>query len=282
MAEITVDLIKELRDRTGIGMGACKQALVEAQGDIETAITNLRKAGMASAVKKEGRATNEGQVGVFESPDCIALVEVNAETDFVVKNDRFQQFLTHVAEQVAHTKPESLEDFLKQPYSKEKGMTVDEYRASIVQTIGENIQIRRLSIYPKKANHSYGIYSHLGGKICVVVALDGASNEEKVAKDVAMHIAAASPLYLNAEDVPDSVIEHEKEIVRSQIANKPDSVKEKIISGKIQAYCKENCLVDQPFIRDDKLTVAQYVAAKGKESGNDLKVVSFIRWDVGQ
>lgn len=282
MAEITVDLIKELRERTGIGMGDCKKALVAAGGDIETAITNLRKAGMASAVKKEGRATNEGQIGFFEAKDCIALVEVNAETDFVVKNDRFQQFLADVAEQAANTRPESLEDFLKQGYSKEKGMTVDEYRASIVQTIGENIQVKRLSIYPKKANHSYGIYTHLGGKICVVVALEGASDEDKLAKDIAMHVAAASPLYVNAEQVPESVIEHEKEIVKSQIADKPDNVKDKIISGKIQAYCKENCLVEQPYIRDDKLTVAQFVAAKGKEEGKNLKVVSFIRWDVGQ
>ena len=136
-------MIKELRDRTGVGMGKCKEALEEAKGDMELAISNLRKAGMASAVKKEGRATNEGMIGTAENNQTIAIVEVNAETDFVVKNDRFKEFLNNIAEEVAKTSPASLEAFLQQKYSKDPSLTIDQYRATIVQTIGENIQIRR-------------------------------------------------------------------------------------------------------------------------------------------
>lgn len=140
---ITAALIKELRDRTGVGMGKCKEALDEAKGDIELAISNLRKAGMASAVKKEGRVTNEGMIGFAETPSIVAIVEVNAETDFVVKNDRFKQFLNDIAHEAAATNPASLEAFLHQKYSKDHSLTIDQYRATIVQAIGENIQIRR-------------------------------------------------------------------------------------------------------------------------------------------
>jgi elongation factor Ts len=282
MAEITIEMIKTLRDRTGIGMNACKQALVEAGGDMEAAITNLRKAGMASAVKKEARTTNEGQIGFAEESDACALVEVNAETDFVVKNDRFQDFVMNLAKQVAKTKPDSLEELLKQPYDKESRMTIEEFRASLIQTIGENIQIRRVKVLPKRSTSSFGIYSHLGGKIAVVVEIEGSSIEDKLAKDIAMHIAAANPSYLSPDVVPAHVIEHEKEIAKSQIAGKPDNVKDKIVEGKIQAYYKENCLTEQPYIRDDKVSIKQVVANRSKELGNDLKIASFLRWDVGK
>ena len=149
MTQVTAAMIKELRDRTGVGMGKCKEALEEAKGDMELAITNLRKAGIASAVKKEGRATNEGMIGSSESSKAVSFVEVNAETDFVVKNDMFQQFLQNIADEVAATTPASLEAFLAQPYSKDHGLTIDQYRSTIVQTIGENIQISRIQFWPK-------------------------------------------------------------------------------------------------------------------------------------
>lgn len=280
--EITIDMIKELRERTGIGMIACKKALTDANGDMELAITNLRKSGMASAVKKEGRTTNEGQIGSFESPEAIALVEVNAETDFVVKNDKFQEFVKTLAEQAAKSNPASLEAFLKEPYSKDSSMTIDEFRANLVQTIGENIQVRRVQTFPKKSGESIGVYSHLGGKILVAVELSG-QGEEKLAKDIAMHIAAASPQFLSPERVPQEVLSHEKEIIRSQVPkDKPDAMKEKIVEGKLQAFYKEQCLTEQPYIRDDKMSVAQLVQARGKESGKALAIASFTRWDVGR
>lgn len=280
--EITIDMIKELRERTGIGMNACKKALMESNGDMELAITNLRKSGMASAVKKEGRATNEGQIGSFEGSEAVALVEVNAETDFVVKNDKFQDFVKSLAEQAAKSKPASLEAFLQEPYSKDHTMTVDEFRAILVQTIGENIQVRRVQTFPKKGGHSIGVYSHLGGKILVTVEISG-QGEEKLAKDIAMHIAAASPQFLSPERVPQEVLNHEKEIIRSQVPkDKPDAMKEKIVEGKLQAFYKEQCLTEQPYIRDDKMSVSQLVQARGKESGKALAIASFTRWDVGR
>src|SRR5262245_38339784 len=142
MAIVTPAMIKELRERTGVGMGKCKEALEEAKGDMELAIANLRKAGMASAVKKEGRETKEGMIGIFDNEQSVGIVEANAETDFVIRNDRFKQFLDHVAQEAAKTNPPSLETFLQQKYSKDPSLTIDEYRATIVQAIGENIQIR--------------------------------------------------------------------------------------------------------------------------------------------
>lgn len=278
MAEVTVQQIKELRDRTGVGMGACKKALMEAGGDLEQAIVALRKAGMASAAKKESRATNEGLISFGESPELVALVEVNAETDFVVKNDRFQEFAKFVADEVAKTNPSSLEDFLKQTIAVDGGMTVEEYRHSIIQTIGENIQIRRILTIPKSSSKSVGVYSHMGGKIVVAVELDGASGAENLAKDVAMHVATASPEFVNPESVPGEILEREKEIIKSQIQGKPENIVDKIVEGKISSFYKDNCLTEQPFVRDDKKSVSEVVSAENK----DLKISNFTRWSVGE
>lgn len=279
MAEITIDMIKELRDRTGIGMGACKKALMEANGDMDQAITDLRKAGMASAVKKEGRETNEGVIIGIENDKRVALVEVNAETDFVVKNDVFQEFSRNIAEEVLATNPASLEAFLAQKYSKDPAMTIEEYRASMVQKIGENIKIRRLTILPKTSDNSIGVYTHLGGKLVVTVELSG-KGEEALAKDIAMHIAAASPEFLSPKFVPADVIANEKDIIKEQIKGKPENMVEKIVEGKLQAFYKENCLTDQPYIKDDKKTVSAVVAERAKASGKQLDIVNFMRWTV--
>lgn len=280
--EITIDMIKTLRERTGIGMNACKTALAEAEGDMELAITNLRKSGMASAVKKEGRVTNEGQIAAFDGSNAIGMVEVNAETDFVVKNDRFQEFVSALAEQASKATNDNLEAFLNQPYAKDSSVTITEYRAGLVQTIGENIQVKRARGLAKNKQHSYGVYSHLGGKILVIVELS-AEGEEKLAKDIAMHVAAASPQFLSPQSVPKEVLENEKEIVRSQVpADKPEAMKDKIVEGKLQAFYKDNCLTEQLYIRDDKMNVAQLVASKGKEAGKPISIVSFTRWDIGR
>lgn len=279
---VTPAMIKELRDRTGVGMGKCKEALEEAKGDMELAIVNLRKAGMATAVKKEGRATNEGMIGSAEGKDYVALVEVNAETDFVVKNDRFQQFLKDVAEEVAATHPSSLESFMKQKFSKDAHLTIDEYRATIVQTIGENIQVRRIVVIPKAKTKSIGVYNHLGGKIVTLVEIEGNDSHEDLAKDIAMHIAAASPEYLSPEHVPENIIENEKEIVKGQIKGKPENIISKIVEGKLSAFYDQNCLIRQKYIKDDSISILELVNKKAKDAGHSLVVTNFLRWVVGQ
>ena len=279
---ITAAMIKDLRDRTGVGMGKCKEALEEAGGDMELAIANLRKAGMASAVKKEGRETKEGMIGTAENGKTIALVEVNAETDFVVRNERFKQFLDNVAEEVAKTNPSSLEAFMQQKYSQDNALTIDQYRATIVQTIGENIQVRRVKTMQKDANRSFGVYSHSGGKIVTAVEISGSGDETELAKDIAMHVAAASPEFLSPEQVPNDVINHERDIAKGQIQGKPANIIEKIVDGKINAFYDANCLIRQKYIRDDSLTISDLVNRRSKETGKPLAVTSFIRWSVGQ
>lgn len=279
---VTAVMIKELRDRTGVGMGKCKEALEEAKGDMDLAISNLRKAGVASAVKKEGRTTNEGMIASAESGKAIAIVEVNAETDFVVKNDRFQEFLKNVAEEVATTTPASLETFLEQKFSKDPSLTIDQYRALMIQTIGENIQIRRIKVLPKSATKSIGVYNHLGGKIVTMVEISGSPAQEALAKEVAMHVAAAAPEYLNPETVPANIIEQEKDIARSQVKGKPDNIVEKILEGKINAYFDQACLVRQKFIKNDTISIAELVSQRGKDAGQTLAVTDFLRWNVGQ
>lgn len=279
---ITAAQIKELRDRTGVGMGKCKEALEEAKGDIELAITNLRKAGMASAVKKEGRATNEGMVGFAVSPSAVAIVEVNAETDFVVRNDRFKEFVDHIAHEAMATLAGSLQSFLEQKYSKEPSLTIDQLRAVVIQAIGENIVLRRLVTFKKEPNRSYGLYSHLGGKMLTFVEITGSDQEEALAKEIAMHIAAAAPEYLSAANVPEDVVAKEKEIARSQMAGKPEAMIEKILEGKVKAFFDTVCLENQKYIKDDSLTITDLVNKRAKEVGKNLKVTNFLRWTVGQ
>jgi elongation factor Ts len=278
---ITATLIKELRDLTGIGMGKCKEALEESEGDIELAVSNLRKKGLASAAKKEDRAANEGIVVFAEKGNTIAIVEVNAETDFVVRNDRFLKFAQEVAEEAAVTAPADLAKFMTQKFSKDPSLTLDEYRATIVQAIGENIQVRRVTILKKDAGKSVGMYSHLGGKMVTAVEITGNSGEEALAKDIAMHVAASNPEFLAPESVPASIIENEREIAKGQLQGKPANMLDKIVEGKLNAYYDSACLVRQKFIRDDSLSIQALVDKRSKESGKQLKLVSFLRWSVG-
>lgn len=279
---VTPAMIKELRDRTGVGMGKCKEALEESKGDMELAIANLRKAGMATAVKKEGRTTNEGVIVTAENDKGIALVEVNAETDFVVKNDRFQEFVRNIIEEIAATRPASLEAFLQQKYSKDPSLTIDQYRATIVQTIGENIQIKRLKLIPKSGDKSIGTYTHLGGKIVTLVEISGSPALVDLAKDIAMHVAAASPDYLSPEKVPGTIIDQEKEIVQSQIKNKPANIVDKIVEGKLNSFYDAACLIRQKYIKDDSVSIAELVNKRGKDLGKSLAVTDYLRWSVGQ
>lgn len=279
--EITPAMIRELREKTGVGMGKCKEALETVGGDLEAAIDHLRKSGMAQAVKKEGRETKEGIIKVGESAVSLALAEINAETDFVVKNEKFQEFATAIVEQVAKLSTAVLEEFLSHKFSKDPKLTIDEYRALVIQSLGENIQIKRVELFPKKAGFSLATYSHMGGKLVTLVEIQGSDSEQALAKEIAMHIAAESPEYLSAAEVPARIVEHEKEIARAQIQGKPPQIVEKILEGKLQAYYDQVCLLNQKFVKDTSLSIAQLVEKRAKESGKPLKVTQFLRWKVG-
>lgn len=279
--KITPDMVKELRERTGVGMGKCKEALDHSQGDMEKAIDFLRKSGMASAVKKEGRETKEGVIGIFEGSDALALIEVNSETDFVAQNDKFKQFVKDVAEEVAETKPASLEAFMAQTYRKDPSITIDQYRSLVIQGLGENIQIKRLQVLPKNKDTSVGFYSHMGGKIVTFVEIAGDAGIEALAKEIAMHVAAESPDYLKPEEVPADVRAREDEIARSQVKGKPENIVDKIVEGKLKAFYDQVCLLGQKFVKDNSLTIAELVEKEGKRIGKQIFVKRFLRWRIG-
>lgn len=280
--KVTPEMVKELRERTGVGMGKCKEALDQSQGDMEKAIDFLRKSGMASAVKKEGRETKEGMVATAEGSDVIALVEINAETDFVVQNDRFKQFAHAIALEIAETKPASLESFLEQKFRKDPTVTIDQYRALVVQSLGEHIKIRRLQLFPKSSQLSMGVYSHMAGKIVTLVEMGGGAGQELLARDIAMHIAAESPDYLKPEEVPADIKAREEEIARSQVAGKPQQIMDKIIEGKIKAFYDQVCLVCQKFVKENTISIADLLIREGKRLGKPLAIRRFVRWKVGE
>jgi elongation factor Ts len=278
---ITSAMVKDLRDRTGVGMAKCKEALEQAQGNIEEAISVLRKAGVTSAAKKEGRATKEGAVFSYATQTAIAIVEVDAETDFVVKNDKFTDFCKRVVQEAAETKPASLEAFLKQPYSKDPQITIDQFRSLLIQTIGENIVISRITILEKKPGESIGIYSHLGGKLLTAVTLKGVE-EEQLARDVAMHVAAAAPEFTSPNDIAEETLQKEKEIALEQIKGKPENIVEKILQGKMNAFFDQYCLTRQKYIRDDSVSVEEFVKKEGASRGKEVRVLGFLRWAAGK
>lgn len=279
MTQVTPELIKQLRERTGVGVAKCKTALEETNGDIERAIESLRKAGIASAVKKESRETHEGKVEFFETDKGIALVEMNAETDFVVKNERFAKFHHEVARLAAEKAPSDLESFIAMKTS--GGKTVDDARKELISVLGENIIISRVLFLAKRGSESIGVYSHMGGKIVTVVEIAGAAGQEEFARELAMHVAAESPDYLREEDVPSDIKAKEEEIAKSQIpGNKPADILNKILQGKMKAFYDQVCFLNQKYIKDNTISVSELVAARAKELGKALSVVRFIRWGV--
>lgn len=279
---VTAQMVMDLRKRTGVGMTKCKDALTEAGGDMEEAIHILRKKGMASAVKKGGRETNEGVVGISENDEMAYLIEVNVETDFVLQNDRFKEFLKNICDDTLKTKPKSAEDFIQQKYSQNAALTIDEYRAETVHSLGENIQIKRILNFKKSADSSLGIYSHMGGRIVCAVVIKGAGDVDSLARDIAMHVAAESPDFLKPDEISADVLAKEEEIARSQIQNKPPEIMDKIIQGKLKAFYEQSCLLNQKFVKDPSMNVADYVAQEGKKAGKTLEVVEFVRWQIGE
>jgi elongation factor Ts len=282
MSVITADLVKQLRERTGVGLAKCKSALEETGGNVELAIEALRKAGIASAVKKESRETKEGRVEYFETPETLAVIEMNAETDFVVNNDRFKQLHRQLVELLAKAKSQTVAEFLEVQMPKDPSKTVDDLRKELISVLGENIVLSRISAIAKKPNHSLGIYSHMNGKIFVAVEIEGCSSVSDFARDIAMHAAAEAPDFLRMEDVPQELKDKEIEIATSQAPkDKPEKVVEMIIQGKLKGFYDQVCLLNQKYIKDNAITISELVAKKGKEIGKNLAIVKFIRFHAG-
>ena len=273
---ITASQVKDLREKTGAGMMDCKKVLTETDGDMEKAIELLRERGIAKAAKKSGRVAAEGLVEAYVSEDgkVGAVVEVNAETDFVAKNEEFKTFVANVAKQVAEKNPKDVEELLAQDSIEEPGKTVNEVLIEKIATIGENMNIRRFARF-----ESEGLvekYIHGDGKIAVLVNMK--SGDKEVAKDVCMQIAAARPEYLNEASVPAERLEKEKEILKAQTMNegKPEAIAEKIVLGRINKLYQEICLVDQEFFKDPSKKVSQLL----KE--HNAEVTEFARFEKGE
>ena len=285
MAAFTAQDVKALREKTGCGMMDCKKALVQADGDMDKAVDFLREQGLAKQAKKASRIAAEGVAYATTTDDNTVgvVIEVNAETDFVAKNDSFMEFVKACANTVIKENPADVEALLALK-ADGSDQTVAEMLQEKVLTIGENIQIRRF----ERMEGACVAYVHAGGKIGVLVNFDTdlAGKAEFVAygKDIAMQIAALNTAYLNKDEVPADVIEHEKEVMRQQVINegKPEAIADKIVMGKINKYYKENCLVDQEFVKDSKLTVAQYTKNTAKELGGSIEIKKFVRFEKGE
>ena len=273
--------VKELREMTGCGMMDCKKALTETDGDKEKAVEILREKGLATAAKKAGRIAAEGIVKDYVANNVGVILEVNAETDFVAKNDQFLDFVNTVAKAVADANPADVEALKAVEVN---GTTVGDMLTEKIATIGENMNIRRFARY----EGNVATYIHAGGKIGVLVKFDtdvaDKDGFKEFAKDIAMQIAAVNPAYVKPSEVPADVVEKEKEILTAQAINegKPANIAEKMVAGRIHKFYKEICLVEQPFIKDGDLSVAKYVEEKAKELGGKIEIVSFARFEKGE
>lgn len=277
MSKISIDDIKNLRASTGVGMTKCKDALVASEGDLQKAMDYLRKQGMsaATAVKKAGRVADEGSIMWAENAECLALVELNCETDFVAKNPKFQTFLKQLCEKAIKLKPENIDQFLTQRYDDEH--SVEDYRNLNIQLLGENIQIARVLVIPKQADSSYGFYSHMNGKMVAVVALCGSADLQDLAAELAMQVVAERPQFISPESVPAAILAKESEIARAQVSGKPEHIMDKIVQGKLNAFYNQVCLVKQKYIQDSDITVEQHI----KKAGDGIAVANFWCWCLG-
>lgn len=281
----TAQDVKTLREKTGCGMMDCKKALTQADGNMDAAIDILREQGLAKQAKKASRIAAEGVAYAATNADATVgvVVEINSETDFVAKNDDFMSFVKTVADTIIEKNPADVDALLAEKAA-DSDMTVAELLQEKVLTIGENIKIRRFARY----EGAVATYIHAGGKIGVMVNFEtdvaGKEGFAEYGKDIAMQIAAVNPSYLQKSDVPDEVIEHEKAIMTEQVINegKPEAIAQKIVLGKIGKYYEENCLVNQAFVKDNKMTVEQYTAKVAKDLGSSIKILGFVRFEKGE
>ena len=285
---ITAGMVKELREMTGAGMMDCKKALAETNGDMDAAVEVLRKNGQAKAEKKASRIAAEGLVKSIVKDDKVAaIVEVNSETDFVAKNEKFLSFVDGVANQALASNAADMDAFMAEPWNEDASKTVAEVLVEKVAVIGEKLSIRRFEKI--EANGCVVSYTHGGGRIGVLVEADTdvVNDEIKTAlRNVAMQVAAMSPKYVSRDEVSQDYLEHEKEILLAQAKtenpNKPDNIIEKMIIGRLNKELKEVCLLDQVYVQDSDLTVAKYVEKVAKENGANVTVKRFVRFETGE
>lgn len=270
---ITANMVKELREQTGAGMLDCKKALTETNGNMEEAITWLREKGISKAAKKQTRIAAEGLATAKINGNDAVLVEVNSETDFVAKNPEFVSLVDGIANVILDKKPANMEEAMKLELD---GTSIEEAIVNKTATIGEKLSFRRFELVEKTDNQVFGTYSHMGGKIVTLALLEG--NDTEVAKDIAMQIAAMRPLYLDRESVPEERIQKEREILTEQAENEGlDSNKlPMIVNGRLNKFFEEICLVDQGFVKENKMKVSKYVESK------NMKILSFVRYEVGE
>ena len=265
--------VKELREKTGAGMLDCKKALEENNGDMEKAIDWLREKGIAKAAKKESRIAAEGLCQIKVDGNTAVILEVNSETDFVAKNEEFTNFVDYLADQILANDVATVEDVLA---IEDGGETINDKLVALVAKIGEKISFRRFEKVTKEDDSNFGTYKHMGGKIGVIVVVKGAN--EEVAKDVAMQACAMNPTGLNRDSIPAEVVEREAKIIKEQVMaeGKPEDIAEKMVTGRLNKFYKEVCLVEQAFIKDSGMSVADYVKNNGGE------VLSMVRVAVGE
>ena len=278
--------VKTLREMTGVGMMDCKKALAASDGDMDKAVEFLREKGLAASAKKAGRIAAEGMAYAAVIDGVGVVVEVNAETDFVGKNEKFVDFVKGVAAVVAKVQPADLEALMAADFG--NGRTVQEEQQEMVLVIGENIKVRRFAIFTEGVSVPY---VHAGGKIGVLVNFEtdlAAEQVETIGKDVAMQIAAMNPRFWDKSQVDEATLEEEKKIMLVQMANdpkmasKPEKVKEGIVTGKLRKFYEENCLMQQAFVKDGSMSVEQYIAAEAKKAGGSVKFVSAVRFEKGE
>ena len=288
MANITAKDVAELRAKTGLGMMDCKKALVEAEGDMDKAITILREKGLATAAKKESRIAADGIVKLMNKDNAYAMIEVNSETDFVAKNASFQEFVDGLLETILESKPADVDALLKATYVGTDS-AVESVLVEKIAQIGEKLSIRRFVIVEGNA---VATYVHGNGSIGVLVKFDTDVADKDgfaaFAKNIALQIGAYPTPYLNREQVPASVLEEEKNILLAQIANdpanakKPDAIKEKMVQGRISKFYDNNCLVDMTYVKDEDMKVGKYVESVAKELGGHIAIVEFFRFEKGE
>jgi len=270
---VTASLVKELREKTGAGMLDCKKALEANNGDINASIDWLREKGISKAAKKADRIAAEGIAAILTKGNKAVVIEVNSETDFVAKNEEFTNMVSTILNTVIDSNAKTIEEVLE--LSCKEG-TIKDLIVSKTATIGEKLDLRRVAVVEKEDNDSFGEYIHMGGRIAVLITLNGANSE--VAKDVAMHAAAMRPSYVKKEEVPTEELDKEREILKEQAMNegKPENIAEKMVEGRIRKFYEEICLEEQAFVKDNDLKVKEYV------SNNGGSIKSMIRYEVGE
>ena len=271
---VTAQMVKELREKTGAGMMDCKKALTETNGDMEKAIDFLREKGIASAAKKGDRIAAEGLTYVVADGNNAVILEVNSETDFVAKNEAFQNLVKELAAHLLANKPATVEEASAQTIN---GVTVADYINAAIAKIGEKLSLRRFTLLSKTDNDAFGAYLHMGGRISVLTVLEG-TTEADAAKDVSMHIAALRPKYVSRDQVSQEEVEHESQVLTTQALNegKPEKIVEKMVEGRLGKYFEDVCLLDQTFVKNPDQKVRQFVESKG------ATVREFVRYEVGE